>query len=75
MKFRNLNPGDTFDFISPNRMLNSFFQRCTKTSARGYRAELGVECKVGTINCDVYHVIKRDKTNDRCPISVAMGRS
>ncbi len=56
MKFRDLKIGDTFDFISPDRMLNSFYERCRKVSARCYRDDKRNRYEVGTINCDVYHV-------------------
>ncbi len=65
-KFRELAVGDTFDFVGPDRMYNSFFNRCTKTSTRKYQWENPVQCsqspskyletRVGSINVDVFHV-------------------
>lgn len=52
--FRNLRIGQSFDFIGPNRS-NSFFLRCVKISTRKYRDEDGVEHRIGTINCEVFH--------------------
>ncbi len=63
MKFRDLKIGDTFDFIGPDRAMNSFYRRCRKISARRYRDDVGVlEYKVGSINCDVYHVNEPEET-------------
>jgi hypothetical protein len=66
MKFRDLAIGQTFDFISPNRMLNSFYSTCEKTSARKYRWKNPLKCslspqeyletRVGSIDAEVYHV-------------------
>lgn len=56
MKFRELNVGDTFDWIKPNSMFNSFYLRCRKTSTRSYTDEKGTLHKVGTVNASVYHV-------------------
>jgi hypothetical protein len=68
MKFRNLNIGDTFDFVHPNpdasptNIYNSFFARCTKVSKRCYtfagQKNAVLKAQVGTINCNVYHVIQ-----------------
>jgi hypothetical protein len=68
MKFRDLQIGDTFDFIGPDNMLNSFYSRCTKISSRKYRWENPIQCslspakyletRVGSINVEVYHVEK-----------------
>jgi hypothetical protein len=59
-KFRELNVGDTFDFISPDRMLNSYFRRCVKTGTRTYTPVEGEDApapiRVGSINANVYHV-------------------
>jgi hypothetical protein len=57
MKFRDLQVGDTFDFVSPNTSFNSFYLRCTKVSARRYRDEDGHFHQVGSINAVVYHVV------------------
>ena len=37
MLFRDLNIGQTFDFIGPNPRCNSFWKRCRKISSREYR--------------------------------------
>lgn len=60
-RFRDLTIGQTFDFINDDKpSTNSFFDRCTKTSARMYswKAASGMtySTRVGTINVDVYHV-------------------
>jgi hypothetical protein len=57
-KFRDLNIGDTFDFIKPNSLRNSFTKRCTKISARKYRDDLHTHL-VGTINVEVYNVTRK----------------
>jgi hypothetical protein len=56
-KFRDLSIGDTFDFVNDaTPASNSYFARCTKTSARGYSSTLHDKLKVGTINAKVFHV-------------------
>ena len=60
-QFRDLNIGDTFDFISPDRIMNSFYLRCEKISQRKYKDETGVIHRVGTINCYVYNVEAKEK--------------
>jgi len=55
MKFRDLKIGDTFDFISPNKLANSFFERCKKISPRRYRANKK-KYQVGSVHAEVYHV-------------------
>jgi hypothetical protein len=69
MKFKDLAIGDTFDFVSPNRMMNSFYDRCTKISARKYQWENPVQCslspskyletRVGSANVEVYNVERK----------------
>jgi hypothetical protein len=56
MKFRDLQVGAWFDFISPNRSHNSFFKRVEKTGPRTYRDEEGTKYRVGSISVQVYHV-------------------
>ena len=61
MKFKDLNVGDTFDFISPNSNLNSFYMRCTKTGPRSYTWQSHhdgstLKSRVGSANVLVYHV-------------------
>ncbi len=58
-KFRDLKLGDTFDFISPTPMLNSFYARCVKLSTRTYNTIEGKQqppMRIGSINANVYHV-------------------
>lgn len=59
-KFRDLNIGDTFDFVSPRVGFNSYFSRCRKTSTRCYVAIEGEDeprtMRVGSINAEVFHV-------------------
>lgn len=65
-KFSELKIGDTFDFISPDFMLNSFYERCVKISARRYQWRNPVKCslspaefltaRVSNIHTRVYHV-------------------
>lgn len=68
MRFRDLKIADTFDFISPNIGYNSFFKTCLKISARKYVVKVTTrinhkrcieethEYKIGSIDCEVYHV-------------------
>lgn len=59
MQFRDLKVGDTFDFIDPHSIYNSFYYRCTKISTRRYEwtDKLGTwHGEVGTIKVPVYHV-------------------
>jgi hypothetical protein len=35
-KFRELSVGQTFDFVKPNSVFNSFFDRCIKVGPRAY---------------------------------------
>lgn len=60
MRFRELRIGDTFDWIEPGSLRNSFSLRCTKISARKYVDERGFMHQVGTINAKVYNV-KREQ--------------
>lgn len=55
-KFRDLAIGDSFDFVSPDRMLNSFYRKCRKISARRYRDDSYTVHSVGSIGAEVYHV-------------------
>jgi len=62
-KFRDLKIGQTFDWVNPASLHNSFFKRCRKIGDRQYVAilptgdmtNLGV-MKVGTINANVFNV-------------------
>lgn len=64
LQFRDLHVGDTFDWIDdahPTR--NSFYDRCVKTSSRGYRtldggATATRNLTVGSIAAKVFHVSK-----------------
>ena len=61
--FKDLNIGDSFDFISPNIGYNSFFHTCTKLSPRKYTWEIEEETfdsQVGSINVEVYHVNEKE---------------
>ena len=59
MPFKRLSVGDTFDFINDAApRSNSFFERCTKISARRYRTASGMRSVVGTTSVVVYHVEK-----------------
>jgi hypothetical protein len=58
--FNELAIGDTFDFISPDRVLNSYL-RCKKTSSRRYEDDLGQVHRIVRIHCKVYNV---NKAND-----------
>jgi hypothetical protein len=62
--FKELAIGDTFDFISPNRTLNSYFRRCVKLSARTYTPVEGEDeptaLRIGSIHAQVYHVKRKD---------------
>jgi hypothetical protein len=64
-RFSDLRVGDSFDFIGPEARFNSFYERCTKTSPRGYTwfhpERHGIaHATVGTINCKVYHVERKE---------------
>jgi len=43
MKFKDLQIGEGFDWIGPDRMLNSFFKRCWRNTYRGYVDEDGIQ--------------------------------
>ena len=67
IQFRDLNVGDEFDFVSPNPMMNSFYETCTKTGPRTYTwvsqhpVDRGrvFKTRVGSINVKVYHVDRK----------------
>lgn len=55
--FRDLAIGDTFDFIGPDPMLNSFYERCRKIGARTYETVPDhMQCRVGSVAATVYHI-------------------
>lgn len=57
--FGKLSVGDTFDFVSPIRHLNSFSLRCTKTGPRSYtwhRDGRTLKSSVSSAKVLVYHV-------------------
>ena len=56
MKFRDLKIGETFDWIKPNSIYNSFYKRCVKTGTRTYTDSDGQKHRVGSINANVCHV-------------------
>lgn len=57
-RFKDLQVGQTFDFIDENNVaINSFYDRCVKTSTRRYRSlRTGQNYVVGTIYVTVYNV-------------------
>ncbi len=55
-RFRDLEEGQSFDFVGPERMLNSFYLRCKKVSARRYVDEKGYVHRVGSVYCEVYNI-------------------
>lgn len=59
-QFRNLAIGDSFDFVSPDRTLNSFFLRCVKIGKRAYQDEKHTTHIVGTVACRVYNVVSKE---------------
>ena len=63
--FRDLAPGDIFDWVSHNASWNSFYQRCEKISVRKYRSEDGTVHRVGSINAVVYHIGGRARLGHR----------
>lgn len=57
MKFKELKMNDTFDFISPNNQINSFYDRCRKDGPRTYTSiDSGLQYRIGSINAKIYHV-------------------
>ena len=70
MRFRELELGDTFDWIDddiPGRYGNSFYQTCTKVSTRAYSYDGVTKNNVGTINARVFHVNKATTTRKDKP--------
>lgn len=56
MTFKELRIGQTFDFVSPDRLYNLFHDRCVKISARRYRSlNSGLLFTVGTVKCRVFN--------------------
>lgn len=55
-RFKELAVGDSFDWISPNAGMNSFYRKCRKISARRYRDDSYKVHTVGSANAEVYHV-------------------
>lgn len=58
-QFKDVKVGQTFDFVGPEPMYNSFYDTCVKTGQRSYRSLLRTEhadYRIGSINCEVYHV-------------------
>ena len=60
--FGSLRVGETFDFISTDRILNSFYRTVVKTSPRGYMDEDGNKYQVGSLKAAVFHVGKTFKS-------------
>jgi hypothetical protein len=58
--FRDIPIGAQFDFIAPGSLRNSFYNRCTKISARKYsylhNKAQPLSCRVGTVKARVYNV-------------------
>jgi hypothetical protein len=55
--FNDLQIGDRFDFVGPDRMFNSFYDRCVKVSTRCYMSlDTRHKYRIGTIYCNVYNV-------------------
>jgi hypothetical protein len=55
--FRDLKYGETFDFLDPDRHLNSFFERCHKIGPRTFRIFGNKhEYRVGSVHARVYNV-------------------
>ena len=67
MQFRKLKIGDTFDFVSPNHMMNSFYLACKKISDRLYIDAEGTKYQVGRITACVYHVGDHNENSDWSP--------
>jgi hypothetical protein len=64
LRFSDLRVGDSFDFIGPVPRFNSFHERCTKTSSRGYswfhpERHAVIGSTVGTTSVKVYHVERK----------------
>jgi hypothetical protein len=62
--FRDLQVGDSFDFIGQVRRFGSFYERCTKVAPRTYtwfhpERHGVIRSRVGSINCKVYHVERK----------------
>jgi hypothetical protein len=70
MKFKDLQVGETFDFVSPKPELNSFTDRCVKMGKRQYGSlkqnkakpvqmfgyDIYAVYNIGTTNAEVYNV-------------------
>lgn len=58
-QFKDLPVGSSFDFIDDRAVgYNSFFLRCRKLSARKYQDSSGTVHRVGSVQCNVFHVEK-----------------
>lgn len=60
MKFKELKIDDTFDFIKPDSIYNSFFLKCIKISRKRYQDTWGYTHTIGSINAEVYHVNEKE---------------
>ena len=57
MKFRDLQIGQSFDFINDSDIMKtSFFKRCIKISGRKYIGVDNVSYTIGSINANVFHI-------------------
>jgi len=57
-RFRDLNIGDTFDFINDSQpYTTTFYTRCMKLTPRKYASlDMSNEYRVGSVYATVYHV-------------------
>ena len=55
MEFKDVKINEGFDFVGPDRVINSFFKRVWKVSARRYVDGEGRYYRVGTVHAKVYH--------------------
>ena len=63
-QFRMLAIGNSFDFIKPDSLYNSFFLRCTKTGPRKYQDQTGANHRIGSIKAQVYNVLSHAPQHD-----------
>lgn len=61
MQFRNLNIGQSFDFVNDSVLRNSFFKRCTKVGNNTYRDSDDFIHTVGTTRCEVFHIDRPER--------------
>lgn len=65
IRFRDLPYGATFDWVNPDSLHNSFFERCRKVAPRSYEwtdaKGLPLHVSVGSIDAPVFHVTAPDR--------------